>query len=116
MNKINDEIFERKLEEVFEQEEYKDICAVFSGEDEDFYKGIRFTLAYFKVKESEKDKEEIRNNAPDGATHYKYTMKGSVRYYTKDWNDSWGIYQDWKYPIGWKKVTNIFDETDLKSL
>lgn len=59
---------------------------------------------------------EIRENAPEGATHYKLTIKGSVRYYTKDWNDSWGIYQDWKYPIGWKKVTNFFDDIDLKPL
>lgn len=113
MNNINDEIFERRLEDVFDQEDYKNICAAFDGEDEEFYKGVRFTLAYLKSKDSQ---EEIRNNAPDGATHYKYTMKGSVRYYTRDWNNSWGIYQDWKYPIGWKQVTNFFDEKDLIQL
>lgn len=57
--------------------------------------------------------EEIKNNAPEGATHYKYTMKGNIRYFTKDWNNLWGIYQDWKYPIGWKKVTIFFDEKEL---
>ncbi|AZM38573.1 hypothetical protein [Acinetobacter junii] len=58
MNKIYDEIFERRLEETFEQEEYKDICAVFGGEDEEFYKGVRFTLAYFKSKEEVDDQNE----------------------------------------------------------
>lgn len=60
--------------------------------------------------------EDIKSNAPKGATHYKLNLKGNVRYYAKDWNDKWGIYQDWKYPIGWKNVTMFFDESGLKPL
>ena len=35
----------------------------------------------------------------------------TVRYYTKDHNGKWGIYQDWEYPIGWKLCT-IFENPD----
>lgn len=57
MNK-NEEFFEKSLEDVFEQNEYQEICALFSGEDEGFYKGIRFTLAYLKSKEDDKGQSE----------------------------------------------------------
>ena len=59
---------------------------------------------------------EIRSKAPNGATHYVITMKNNIRYYTKDWNGDWGIYQDWKYPIGWRKVGIFFDESEIKPL
>lgn len=55
--------------------------------------------------------QEIKENAPEGATHYKITKKGSIRYLTKDWNSMWGIYQDWRYPIGWKKC-GIFEKLE----
>ena len=61
-------------------------------------------------------RQEIKWNAPDGAMHYKITMVGNIRYHTKDWNGFWGVYQNWKHPVGWKKVGVFFDDSDLKPL
>ncbi|NUG49654.1 hypothetical protein [Acinetobacter lactucae] len=51
MENLDIQLFERILLETFEDSDYKGICERFDGEDEDFYKGVRFALAYLKAKE-----------------------------------------------------------------
>lgn len=48
MDNLNEALFDRNLLEVSEDAEYKKLCETFKGEDEEFYKGIRFTLAYLR--------------------------------------------------------------------
>ncbi|MDS7929232.1 hypothetical protein RMB13_07035 [Acinetobacter sp. V102_4] len=55
MENIDTQLFERNLLETFEDAEYKRICELFDSEDEEFYKGVRFTLAYLKAKEVSHD-------------------------------------------------------------
>lgn len=52
-------------------------------------------------------KEQIKIDAPEGATHFRLTKEGNPRYYRMDCNNDWIVYQDWKYPIQWQKTALV---------
>lgn len=58
----------------------------------------------------------LLHQAPDGATHYKKTMKNNYRYYKKDSDDNWLQHVDKRYPLGWQPIGKFDDLTEIKPL
>lgn len=52
MDNLDEALFDRNLLEVSEDAEYIKLCETFNGEDEELYKGVRFTLAYLRSRET----------------------------------------------------------------
>ncbi len=61
--------------------------------------------------------DEIRSNAPDGATHYE-VCDGEVYYYTRTENLVWAIWNDCDDPFDpwWDSCIIGFNESKIKPL
>ncbi|WP_119689220.1 hypothetical protein [Acinetobacter nosocomialis] len=61
MDNLDEALFDRNLLEVSADAEYIKLCETFKGEDEEFYKGVRFTLAYLRSCETKQSERTYDN-------------------------------------------------------